>query len=62
MRVSPVYLHTSVNISYIYIVTMCKHNNVFTRLCELNIDIIRHLFPTDNRDPKGCHQNLYYLS
>ena len=47
---------------FLLIHCMCKHNNVFTRLCELNIDIIRHLFQTDNRDPKGCHQNLYYLS
>ena len=41
---------------------MFKHKNVFTLLCTLNIYIIRHLFPTDNRDRKGCHQNLYCLS
>ena len=61
MRVNPVKLHTSVNIFYIHIACVNK-KNVFTLLCKLNICIIRHLFPTDNRDPKGCHQKLYYLS
>ena len=61
MRVNNVNLHTSINIlSHIH--CMCKHKNVFTLLCKLNIYIIRHLFPTDNRDTKGCYQNLYYLS
>ena len=57
MRVNPVYLHTSVNIH-----CMFKHKNVFTLLYELNIYIIQHIFPSDNSDTKGCHQNLYYLS
>ena len=37
---------------------MCKNKHVFTLLCKLNIYTIWHLFPTDNRDPKGCHQNI----
>ena len=38
------------------------HANVFTLLSKMNIYIIRYLLPIDNRDPKGCHQNVYYLS
>ena len=57
MRVNPADLHNPVNVFYI-IHCMCKHKHVFTLLCKLNIYIIRHLFQTDNRDPKGCHQNI----
>ena len=49
---------------YFFYIMHCmrEHKNVFTLLSKLNLYIIRHIFPIDNRDPKGCHQSLYYLS
>ena len=38
---------------FLHIHCMCKQKNVSILLCKWNIYIIRHLFPSDNGDPKG---------
>ena len=57
MRVNPGNLHTSVTM----------HRMCITQKCIYTFVQIKYLhytapFPMYNRDPKECHQNLYYLS